>query len=473
MKRASLFLASPLLFVFAACSSSQSGDDVGPAPTDPVTFEASADTTKDTGIAKWGYDDSTGAQVFHGYDAKNAQLVEVRETFEQVDETKQRISITMTGRIGTASSTVELGTVVNPDFSVSYTRDVLQNSFDALETQKVLAHLVPDSVAMANKPTDPARLLKTKSIKPKDSPVSDQQSNLTGDGGAPLVGEQSELLECCCELQSSNAALGAEAAAACALTSSTQSNVINPEELVRQNGHLTVRSPWNGPYNIVDHHCHNAAAQNASKTDGYIGCNGQSSTTTYGGHTINWAPNPYQSVNNYCMYEPQLNGGLISNGAICCFGDKKNADGSPSLSSNDARSCLNKLCGADQLDYDGKKGLGTPQAFPAGSTPPLPTNCSTAKNTLTDCNSCCTTQADDTAKRFPQAEFTAQIASYRASCARACQNAETVRKPPPPTSDPSACAAATLRLQQSQLDRSSKCGDTSNQADGGTGGSGK
>lgn len=240
---------------------------------------------------------------------------------------------------------------------------------------------------------------------------------------------------------------------------------IRPLAIVRQNGRLTVASPWAGPYNIVDNHCHNAAASNSSKTDGYVGCHSTSSTTSYAGHTINWAPNPYQSANNFCAYEPQSNGGTISNGSICCFRDTAQPNGAPSLASRDAQSCVSKLC-LGQADFT-LIGSSRPQAFPAGSTPPLPNDCPSSTTTLGNCNVCCSNLATEISNAFPGDEFKAQIAGYRARCAANCQQAETVRNPPPPSNP---CAPSVLQWLQARMNRSTTCSYGSGTGgDGGTG----
>lgn len=460
-----------LTLILAACSSESPTDEepVGPAPSEPTMFAASAETKRAIGVALWGFDDSSGTAIYHGYDAKNAQLLELRESVaETADPLMKRVTMKMTGKIGEAAATIDVGIVVSADFQVAeYTKTTIENSFEGGIGGKVLTHLAPDSMAMVQKKAGAAGgggapLVGTKSLKP-----------LGGDAG-PLVGDgggSTQLLQCCSELTDATAALGAEAAKSCALLPGGQSTVVGTQSLrplaiVRENGRLTVASPWGGPYNIVDNHCHNAAAENSSKTDGYIGCHSTSSTTTYSGHTINWAPNPYESVNNFCAYEPQSNGGTISGGSICCFKDTAASNGSPSLVSRDAQSCVSKLC-LGQADY--KKGGTPPQAFPAGSTPPTPNDCPSSSPTLASCNTCCSDLAASISTSFPGDEYKDQIAGYRTRCAANCLQADTARKPPAPTPTPTStpttasgddpCVTGILQWLQAKNKQSSACSD--------------
>ena len=62
-------LLSPIVasIVLTACSGASSDDEpAGPAPTDPIVFEASAETKKDLGVAKWGFDDAYDSFVRNG-----------------------------------------------------------------------------------------------------------------------------------------------------------------------------------------------------------------------------------------------------------------------------------------------------------------------------------------------------------------------------------------------------------------------
>jgi len=455
-RRSLLLVPASLTLLLAACSGASSEEDntpAGPAPTDPIVFEASADTKKDIGVAKWGFDDNGETTTFHGYDAKNAQLLELRESIEETaDPFVKRMTMKMTGKIGSASATIDIGIEVAADFqSASYTKTTIENSFETGVPGNVLAHLGPDSMAMvqAKAAEGESGLVQPKTITPKDA---------TDAGGGSLVsGESQQLLVCCSELTNATAALSANAGMSCALTPGGQSTMIQgqsikPLAIVRQNGRLAVVSPWNGPYNIVDNHCHNAAAANSSKTDGYIGCHSTSSTTTYSGHTINWAPNPYQSANKFCAYEPQANGGSISSGNICCFNDTASASGAPSLVSRDAQSCVSKLC-LGQANF--AAGGSPPQAFPAGSTPPVPNDCPSSTTAITACNTCCTNQANTIAGYFPAASYQPQVAAYRTRCAAACQQAETARTPPPAANP---CAPSVLQWLQSRMNRSGACG---------------
>jgi hypothetical protein len=450
-----LLVLSPIAMslLLVACSSGSSPDDepvAGPPPSEPTVFEASAETKRDLGISTWGFDDRSGTTIFHGYDSRNAQVVELRQSADETaDPFTKRITMKLTGKLGAASATIDVGVVVSADYqSASYAKTTIENTFDGGIGGKVLAHLSPDSMTMVQKTaTGGASLLGTKTLRPEGI-----------DAGA-LIGEQTQLVQCCCELTNATAALSAGAAMSCALTPGGQASVlgaqsIRPLAIVRQNGRLTVASPWSGPYNIVDNHCHNAAAANSSKTDGFIGCHSTSATTTYSGHTINWAPSPYQSANNFCAYEPQDNGGTISSGSLCCFGDTAQANGAPSLGSHDAQACVSKLC-LGQANFGA--GGTPPQAFAAGSTPPTPNDCPSSTPTLGNCNICCDNLATSISNSFPQDEYKAQIAGYRTRCAAACQQADTARNPPAPApADP--CAPSVVQWLQAKTNQAATCG---------------
>ena len=465
---------SPLLVVIVACGSTSPSEDVGPAPTDAVVYDASAETQKDLGIAKWGYTETDDVTTFRGYDAKNARLVEVTQQLDETtDDFTKRLTLTMTGKLGTASAKIDLGVIVSDDYqTTNYSQDTIENTFAGGIGEKVLAHLGPDSDAMAKKAiaTDTSgTLLNAKTLHPQDdapttsTPSTPAQSTPVTPGGA-LTQQPTELLMCCADLNTAQVGLGGQVGMSCALQSGGQSRIlggqtIRPEAIARgANGRLAVVSPWSGPYNIVDHHCHNAAASNSSATDGYIGCDATSSTTSYSGHTINWAPNPYQSANNFCAYEPQANGGTISGGSICCFHSTAGADGAPALSGHDAQACVTQLC-LGQANYTGAAGSTPPRAFPAGSTPQTPNDCPSSSSTLISCNTCCSGLADSIAGHFPQPEFATQVADYRKRCAANCTQADTVRNPPAPTpTRTNTCTPSVLQWLQSRLQRQSTCG---------------
>lgn len=182
------------------------------------------------------------------------------------------------------------------------------------------------------------------------------------------------------------------------------------------------------------------AAKNASKTDGYIGCHPTSSTTSYSGHTVNWAPNPTAEgkAGSYCAYEPQVNGGSEASGRVCCWsGGGVGKEGQPLIDNQAAQDCVKKICGS-QADFSGKT---PPVAFPAGQKPLIPNDCASSSKEKGACNTCCTTYADDTIKRFgdpskytEQADkdraegYRKQAEEYRKRCSTACTDAELVRQ---------------------------------------------
>lgn len=446
------FAAVLTMAAITACSSH--GEDPAPTfPGDVMIYDASADTTKDTGIAKWGYDERDGAPVFRGYDAKGKELVVVRQRVEPLDENTNRVTVTMTGTFQ-GESVIDVGTIVSPDYSVSYTRNVQRDTFDSAAAQGVLEHLVPDSFAMAQAKNEAAPLLTQNApLRTQDLLSSDTPSNNGGDAG-PLVGPSVELLQCCSDLVNTQAAQAALVASACGLTSKPQNaggGGIGAKDIVVTDAGLVVKSPWNGNYNIVNHHCHHAAAENVDDQNGYIGCVPASSTTTYSGHTVSWRANP-GAGKQFCVYEPQANGGTEASGRICCFDDTMGANGAPSLSSGDAKACVTQMCLGQAY-----KGKETPKAFPPGQKPPLPADCSVNVLSLDLCTSCCATKAADIKKKFPVGTEQ-EIDAYRCQCAASCQKADSIRNPMPTSDQPGACIIALLKSDQSSVDRTSQCG---------------
>lgn len=438
-----------------ACS--RAHDTEGPVGRSPsgTIFEASEETKRDLGVARWGFDDSGDVTTFRGYDASNAQILELRESVDETeDDFTKRITMQMAGTLGSASATIDVGVVVSEDFqSASYSKKTVENTFYGGPGGKVLAHLSSDALAMARKPVPAAAgVVQARSLQPRAE-----------DAGTSLLDGTSELVECCCELANTAAALSAGAGAACALTPGAEGSglgrsSIAPLALVREkSGRLRIRSPYKGRYNIVDNHCHHAAAANSSSTDGYIGCDGTSSTTTYSGHTINWTHEPAYShltpasPNGFCAYEPQGNDATLLSGGVCCFEDSPRADGVPSLTSEDARACIRELC-LGQADFE--PGGVPPQAFPVGSKPPVPNDCTSSTGSLFSCNACCTDYANFVRGEFDDPDSRLEIADYRKRCAASCQQAETVRNPPPPT-DP--CAASVLHWLQQRAERAATC----------------
>ena len=447
-----------VLGALVACGSSDPDAPAGPAPTDPVVYDASPETGRELGIVKWGFAaDVGGNSVFHGYGSKNEALVEITQSFDQQDEFTKRMTVTMTGRLGEASEKIDFGVVVSDDFQdVSYTETVVENTFATGIPAKVLAHLTPDATAMAAAAPDTGEapvLLQGQSLHPSDDNSS-------------LVSKPTTLLQCCSTVSQQSAPIAASSVSNCSLISPSsspirsQSTGLRPDALVvGPNGKPTVQSPWSGPFDIVDHHCHNAAAQNSSTTDGYIACINKSSSTSTQGHTINWAPNPSGGAGNYCAYEPQSNGGTLLTNSVCCWSGSAGSDGAPLFNTPAAQGCVSSLC-LGQADFPGwfrSWYVTPPTAFPAGSKPPTPNDCPSSTDALIGCNSCCTEQADRVGGLFGgDPKYAAQVTAYRKRCAVGCQSAETKRNPSG-QSKPNQCTMSTLDWLKSKVGLANAC----------------
>ncbi|HEY8072502.1 MAG TPA: hypothetical protein VIF62_00285, partial [Labilithrix sp.] len=141
----SLF-ALPVVLALVACGSSSEGEDaVGPPPSDAVVFDASDATRAETGVAKWGFSTTEGETVFHGYDARNTQLVDVKQTLSSVDAQTARVAIAMTGA-ASASETIDFAVKPADGDMVTLSMVVSENTFaDGSPAARMLAHLRDDA----------------------------------------------------------------------------------------------------------------------------------------------------------------------------------------------------------------------------------------------------------------------------------------------------------------------------------------
>lgn len=410
-----------------------------------MVYEASAETTRDVGIAKWGHatDDADGATIFRGYGRRNELLVEVRQTLLQVDDLTKRFEMKMTGPAGSGSERIEFVAQWAADGqTMDYVTNVRENTFVAgSPAAKILARLAPDAAAMAAKAPSTGAPSLTKSLRPLDEKPAKE---LVAPGETPLV-------ECCSQLTRESAAASAAPGTECPLVTPSEQSLAAPQDydmdletgggigpralVLGADGKPVVKSPWAGSYNIVDHHCHNAAAENSSKTDGYIACHATSSTTSTQGHTINWAPDPAAKAGAkgaYCAYEPQSNGGTLVSNSVCCWQGNAAADGSPKFDTTGAQGCVSKLC-LGQADFPGwfrSWYVTPPKAFPAGSTPPVPNDCPGTTADKAACITCCIAQADNVSSLFGSAgeQYKKQVSEYRTRCNVACVDRDIARK---------------------------------------------
>jgi hypothetical protein len=250
---------------------------------------------------------------------------------------------------------------------------------------------------------------------------------------------------------------------------------IRPRELVLgADGKPQVKSPWAGPYHIVDNHCHNAAAANASKTDGYIGCVAESASTSTQGHTINWAPDPSAggAKGSYCAYEPQANGGTASSGGVCCWsGGGVGGRGEPLFDTTGAQDCVKKLC-LGQADFPGwfrSWWVTPPKAYPAGSKPLVANDCPGSTSSSAACNTCCTKQADEVMDLFGDSkeQYRQQVDEYEKRCATGCTDRDLVRQQEAAKkaqqarakADAKACLSSALAAKQTGTQAKETCKD--------------
>lgn len=407
----------------------------GPPPSDPVVYDASSETRSTTGIAKWGYaTDSAGTTIFHGYGADNEQIVEVRHTFQITDPFTRRFALKMSGPDIAGSVQIEYESVwIDETQGAQYVAHMRENTIlrgtlasRILDRVASDATTIPDNAAAATL-TDTT--VKT-SARPLDLP----------EGAPKLVDDNGQLVTCCCQLINNGASLAGSTASECGQVGAgtapgvQTAGLIQPLDvrglpppqdlIVGADGTPQVDSPWVPPYNIVDNHCHNAAAANVSKTNGYVACQSISSTTAWGGHTVNWAPDPTKAPvppianaqHPYCIYEPQSNGLTLVDGAACCWEGPMADDGAPDLTTPAAAECAKKMCAA-QYNPPGEGGT---DAMPVGQTPLVQRNCPATTSSRDTCNACCTSVADDVAAHFSDAGT--DIADYRKRCATACSD---------------------------------------------------
>jgi hypothetical protein len=428
---------------------------------DPTVYDASPETRADVGIATWGafVDSATSSSIFHGYGPENELLVEIRQTFEQADDFRKRFTMTMTGA-ASGSERIEFVANVGDDdqAEATYTQNVLENTLVAGSVgARILAHLAPDARAIS-----------------ASSHVGGEFSGALLPRVA-LTTRSPDLLQCCGGLVRDAEQMAAMAASACPLASpgkllrSSSAGATGPTEVhpaalvIGADGTPTVQSPWTGPYNIVDYQCHDAAQANVSTTDGYIGCSLSAWTTSYSGHTVNWAPDPSRAgtPDAFCAYDPMFNGESLGGGiAVCCWQGDTASSGAPLLTSPAAEACMKKLC-------PGQYEPGAARAFPPVDTPPVPMQCPFQTTEYAQCTTCCTSQAQQATSVWSgskdwAAELKDQVADYRKRCSVGCTDAELRRQARNlATSNANGCLAAGLNARTSSSSAGKMCSPSS------------
>lgn len=423
----------------------------GPEPTDPVVYDASNETRSSVGIAKWGYrTDDAGTTIFRGYDAHNNLVVETRHVFEITGEFTRRFLLKMNGPEVSGAVHVEYESVWRDDTqSAQYVARVIQNTVprDGIAA-RILQRVTPDAQAM---PATVANALTTSNTASNTATTNAKTLDLPP-GSPPLVDENGKPITCCCQLHNNGAVLAGSTLSECGSlgaangtgtdTSGTLSALdlqggLRPQDLiVGSNGNPLVDSPWVPPYNIVDNHCHDAAAANVSATNGYVACQSLSSSSSWGGHTVNWAPDPTKKndKNAFCMYEPQLDGGtvstptLVTSGAVCCWEGPAGSNGAPDLTNKDAAACAKQRCGNQYKPPGSKTSDGKADdttAMPVGQKPQVAKNCSATSNSKDSCNACCKSEGNDILQKFP--DSAKDVEDYRKRCETSCDDRYLVK----------------------------------------------
>lgn len=203
---------APILFtllgVLAACGDEGPSPAPPPPPSDPLVYDASAETRREVGIAKWGFAHGVdGAATFRGYDAKNELLVEIRLTLEQPDALTRRFAMTMTGKAASGSQRIEYVARSSDDWErMVYAQSVAENTFvPGTLAATILARLAPDSraIPMDGLAGDAGGL--TTRVKPLDG-----EPSLVAD-------EPTELIDCCGQVTAESAAVAALAGSSCSM----------------------------------------------------------------------------------------------------------------------------------------------------------------------------------------------------------------------------------------------------------------
>jgi hypothetical protein len=394
---------------FPLITGCSSDTDSGSTPPDGVVYDASAETTQATGITTWGYStDAAGATIFHGYNPRTELLIEIRQTFDATDVFTKRYALEVTGPLGSGQVLVDYVAVWNKEAnSTTFAPRIGENTIvKGSGAARALERLAPDA---AHIPINAAvaHAGGGSLIQSSTHPLEDPK---------PLVGGQSKLVVCCCELMNGSAGTAAAAASSCALVTSNADLVATNAGSARPQGlggiHLDalgigpdkspqVQSPWNGDYNVVDHQCHHAAAQNVSSTDGYVSCDHDGWTNPYGGHTVNWAPDPTQpgKKGSYCLYDPQAPGAtlLTHPNDVCCWqGGAIGLGGTPMFNTAEALDCAVKVC---------RQGNVQPSAFPPGQEPPLPIDCPATTSSEWECQQRWASQLFKVAQLFSRVSY--------------------------------------------------------------------
>jgi hypothetical protein len=95
----------------AGCGSAEAEDQsiAGPPPSESTVFEASADTKKELGIEKWGFDtDEAGDKMtYRGYAANNAVLAVVEQKLDASDPMHLYFTLSVSGKVGSAVEKIE------------------------------------------------------------------------------------------------------------------------------------------------------------------------------------------------------------------------------------------------------------------------------------------------------------------------------------------------------------------------------
>lgn len=150
----SIVVASAVVTMGAlvGCGSSDEEQSIsGPPPSESTVFSSQADTKKDLGIDKWGFetDESGDRMTYRGYGANNEVLATVKQQLDASDPMHLYFTLEVSGKVGNAVEKIEFYSKPSEDGTqnIVYT-EVKENSFDETSNAfKVLVRFNADGAA--------------------------------------------------------------------------------------------------------------------------------------------------------------------------------------------------------------------------------------------------------------------------------------------------------------------------------------
>lgn len=144
-----------LLGALVGCGSSEEEQDdvTNPAPSEPEVFDASSQTKSELGIVKWGFDSRSDGDemIYRGYGDRNQVLAEVVRKLDRSNDARWVLTMTATGKLGSASERVEFHLEDKPNGDTEIYATVTENTFKEGEgALKVLLRFKADGASYAN-----------------------------------------------------------------------------------------------------------------------------------------------------------------------------------------------------------------------------------------------------------------------------------------------------------------------------------